>query len=512
VNGEGRIDQLLERGLEALHVGDTAGAQALLRRVLERDPRNAEAWYAMAWTLPTVRGVTWCLEQVLVIDPGHAEAAKFLNQARTSPERFAAQWLESDLRRLDETLVHVATEVSEAEQLADEVERRLAALESAAQDEDRGVGVDVPARLPPLRSVPETRRPPVQAAADLHRGATTRAHQLSALQLGLLETEARLAGIDWTGDDADDRLRALHGELGLLWRSLVRQQRELRSLERRFEVVRERERREAQPGRGWVTVGGRRVSVLAIVLICLGLLLIIAGAIEAYPYVRSRLSSQAPAEVAQAGDGVAWAGPEERSLESEGDADLTAARQTPTSAAASSPVVSPTLQPSAVVSSTPTPQPSPVPLPTATPLPLPPTRLVVPKVGIDAPVVPVSWQAAQGEWEVPAWYAAGWHGGSAGLEVVGNTVLNGHNTTRGEVFRNLYQLAVGDEITVYSGDTAFTYVVAEVLILPELGQPREVRERNASYLLPTEDQRLTLVTCHPYGSLRNRLIVIARPR
>jgi LPXTG-site transpeptidase (sortase) family protein len=454
----------------------------------------------MAWTLPTVRGVTWCLEQALVIDPSHAEAARFLNEARTAPERFAAQWLESDLRRLDETLGHVATEVSEAERLADEVERRLAALEREAADEDGSAGVDVAARLSPQRSVLGAHGAPVQAAGDLHRGAATRANQLSTLQLGLLDTEARLAGIDWDGGDADDRLRTLHGELGLLWRSLVRQQRELRGLERRLEGVRERERREAQPGRGWMMVGDRRVSVLAIVLISLGLLLIIAGAIEALPYIRSRLSSTAPAEVAQAGDGVVWAGPEEPTAESERRVDPGVGLETPASAPLPSPVASPTAQP------------SPVPSPTATPVPLPPTRLVVPRVGIDAPVVPVSYQAAQGEWEVPAWYAAGWHEGSAGLEVQGNTVLNGHNTTRGEVFRNLYQLGVGDEITIYSNDAAFTYVVAEVLILPELGQPREVRERNASYLLPTEDERLTLVTCHPYGSLRNRLIVIARPR
>jgi sortase (surface protein transpeptidase) len=53
--------------------------------------------------------------------------------------------------------------------------------------------------------------------------------------------------------------------------------------------------------------------------------------------------------------------------------------------------------------------------------------------------------------------------------------------------------------------------VTEVLILPEAGQPLEVRIENAYYVLPTDDERLTLVTCHPYGSLRNRLIVIAHP-
>jgi len=108
-------------------------------------------------------------------------------------------------------------------------------------------------------------------------------------------------------------------------------------------------------------------------------------------------------------------------------------------------------------------------------------------------------------------YAAGWHETSAPLGVPGNTVLNGHNTTHGEIFRDLYTLEVGDAIIVYSGDTLYAYAVTEILILPEGGQPLEVRIENARYILPTDDERLTLVTCHPYGSLRYRLIVIAHP-
>ncbi len=118
---------------------------------------------------------------------------------------------------------------------------------------------------------------------------------------------------------------------------------------------------------------------------------------------------------------------------------------------------------------------------------------------------------ARAVWGVPDAYAAGWHETSATLSVPGNVVLNGHNTNNGEVFRDLFKLDAGDGITVYSGGESYTYAVSEVLILPEAGQPLEVRLENAQYILPTDDARLTLVTCHPYGSLRNRLIVIARP-
>jgi len=155
-------------------------------------------------------------------------------------------------------------------------------------------------------------------------------------------------------------------------------------------------------------------------------------------------------------------------------------------------------------------------LPTPTP-PAPPTRIVIPTLDVDAPVVPVSLQSTQVDgqtqtaWEVPATYAAGWHETSAPPGTPGNTVLNGHNTSNGEVFRYLYTLKAGDEVTVYSEDTPYTYTVSDVLILPEAGQPMEVRIENARYIMPTDDERLTLVTCHPYGSLRYRLIVIAHP-
>jgi sortase A len=132
--------------------------------------------------------------------------------------------------------------------------------------------------------------------------------------------------------------------------------------------------------------------------------------------------------------------------------------------------------------------------------------------------VPVAWQIVETDgpseaaWQVPDAYAAGWHETSVPLGIPGNTVLNGHNTTHGEVFRDLYTLKAGDVITVYAGKIPYTYAVTEVLILPEAGQPLEKRIENARYILPTDDERLTLVTCHPYGSLRYRLIVIAHPQ
>jgi sortase A len=224
-----------------------------------------------------------------------------------------------------------------------------------------------------------------------------------------------------------------------------------------------------------------------------GALLLVVGGMLAYPYVSSRLAAPPPTSI-----------PTVASLEP------TVAIPTPTDAAPTSTPL-PSLAP-------PTPTATSIPSPAPTPTPALPTRIVIPAIGVDAPVVPVSWDTvetdgqAQAAWEVPDMYAAGWHETSAPLGVPGNTVLNGHNTTNGEVFRDLYTLEAGDIITSYSGDTPYAYAVTAVLILPEAGQPLEVRTENARYILPSDDERLTLVTCHPYGSLRYRLIVIAHPQ
>jgi len=227
------------------------------------------------------------------------------------------------------------------------------------------------------------------------------------------------------------------------------------------------------------------------ILIWGGVLLLLAGGLLAYPYVSSRLVAPPTTPTSTPRNQVFSEKP-----------------------GFSSPIVT-----SVALTSTPTTTFPHAPTPTLphTPTPAPPTHIVIPAIGVDAPVVLVSWHTVevngqtQAAWEVPAMYAAGWHENSATLGVVGNTVLSGHNTTNGEVFRDLYMLETGDTITIYSDDTLYTYAVTEVLILPEAGQPMEVRIENARYILPTDDERLTLVTCHPYSSLQYRLIVIAHP-
>ena len=147
----------------------------------------------------------------------------------------------------------------------------------------------------------------------------------------------------------------------------------------------------------------------------------------------------------------------------------------------------------------------------------PPERLIIPSIDLDTAVIPIGFEKVQFEgkvydqWVAPDYRAAGWHESSVGLGAPGNAVLNGHHNIKGEVFRDLYRVQVGDEIQIYSGNDSFEYVVVFTAILEERNQPLEVRMANAEWIKATEDQRITLITCWPYGSNTHRVVVVAVP-
>jgi sortase A len=142
-----------------------------------------------------------------------------------------------------------------------------------------------------------------------------------------------------------------------------------------------------------------------------------------------------------------------------------------------------------------------------------PTRIVIPAIKLDAPVEAAGWHTVDGisQWDVPDHFAAGWLMTSAALGKPGNTAITGHHNVQGEVFRNLVKLERGDRITVYSGDEPHFYEITARKILPERGQPDEVRLANARWIQPTTDERITLITCWPYTSNTHRLIIVAKP-
>lgn len=156
--------------------------------------------------------------------------------------------------------------------------------------------------------------------------------------------------------------------------------------------------------------------------------------------------------------------------------------------------------------------------PTLTPVPLwLPDRIVIPEIQLDAPVVTATLRVFDylgqtfQQWIAPNYSAAGQLSTSASLGTIGNTVLIGHHNIYGEVFGHLVDLKVGDLILVYSGTKEFAYEITQKMILPERFQPVEVRLKNAQWIDPTTDERLTLETCWPYVSNTDRLIIVAKP-
>jgi sortase A len=153
----------------------------------------------------------------------------------------------------------------------------------------------------------------------------------------------------------------------------------------------------------------------------------------------------------------------------------------------------------------------------ATPAAPPPTRLRIPSIGIDQPIVEVQAQVetVSGQ-EVLIWnvadYAVGHNDASAEPGEGGNVVLAGHDDWQGEVFRDLHTIEHGAAITVTTADgKAHGYVVTDILYRQEVGVSLSERLKTGELIGPTTDEHLTLVTCWPYGIDDHRPIVIARP-
>lgn len=157
------------------------------------------------------------------------------------------------------------------------------------------------------------------------------------------------------------------------------------------------------------------------------------------------------------------------------------------------------------------------PAPREHPAPEVPSRLLIPAINLDVPIVAMGWSIIEkdgqpvSQWDVPDWRAAGWLNTSALVGVPGNTVLEGHQDIDGQVFENLEYLKEGDEIHVQTAAQTRKYIVALRTIVPEKNQPLEVRHENARWIGPSRDERLTLVTCWPRNDNTHRLILVALP-
>jgi sortase A len=136
-------------------------------------------------------------------------------------------------------------------------------------------------------------------------------------------------------------------------------------------------------------------------------------------------------------------------------------------------------------------QPAP-PQPVPTPSAAYPSRIVIPSIDVDAPIVGgVTWEDLK--------KGVGHLSGSANPGERGNMYLAAHNDIFGDIFRHLDKLELGDEFFVYSGDQAYRYVVTSKRVI----EPTDV-----SVMYPSTEPIATLQTCYPYLVDTHRLVVV----
>ncbi len=147
------------------------------------------------------------------------------------------------------------------------------------------------------------------------------------------------------------------------------------------------------------------------------------------------------------------------------------------------------------------------------------TRVVIPSIKVDSKVVEVGWdmENVDGQ-QVPVWqvakYAVGQHQGSANPGEGGNIVMAGHVGGFGLVFKLLYYVKPGDQITLYSNGEQYVYVVKDRLLVTEEGVSPEQHAENAKLIEQTDHEMVTLVTCWPGSGpdkFTKRVVVQAVP-
>ena len=124
-------------------------------------------------------------------------------------------------------------------------------------------------------------------------------------------------------------------------------------------------------------------------------------------------------------------------------------------------------------------------------------RLIIPSILLDTAINEGKTTAAlkTGSWRRPA---------TGTPASGGNTVIVGHRFTYDgqSYFYNLDKVSIGDTIIVYWQGKEYDYRVSEIAVVP----PETI-----SVEAPTPESRLTLYTCTPLWSAKDRLVIIAYP-
>jgi sortase A len=122
------------------------------------------------------------------------------------------------------------------------------------------------------------------------------------------------------------------------------------------------------------------------------------------------------------------------------------------------------------------------------------TRLVIPAIKVDTVVVEGTGASALRA-------GAGHYPNTPLPGEEGNVAIAGHRTTYGKPFANLDRLKVGEDIVLETPIGQHVYRV--------IREPFVVSNNDFTVIAQTPGKTLTLTTCHPKGSARQRLVVRA---
>lgn len=149
------------------------------------------------------------------------------------------------------------------------------------------------------------------------------------------------------------------------------------------------------------------------------------------------------------------------------------------------------------------------PAPAPKPDPSKPASVIIPSIDVNAPVV--FDEPATVEWKVQLALRRGTvHYGDTAVpgQSSGNVVIVGHSSGQpwapGDykwVFTLLDKVKVGDQVQINYQGIAYVYQVTDTVV---------VDPTDASVLAPTDKPTLSLVTCTPVGTSKNRLVVRAK--
>ncbi len=177
------------------------------------------------------------------------------------------------------------------------------------------------------------------------------------------------------------------------------------------------------------------------------------------------------------------------------------------------PTETPTPAPTQTVIPSATPSPTPTSTPTSTPA--PPVRIRIPYIAVNSSIVEIQpeiykidEEKIEARWPVPG-YAVGYYFNSGRPGTKDNIVLTGHNNWLGEVFRDLYLLKINNEIILYTSQAEYRYIIHEIVIVPYRRNPAKGEEIVQSYSGSTSDEQVTLISCYPYLSNSDRIVIIA---